>query len=523
MAEISTSCLLISAQVQFVSDSSPAQPQVSIRRFTRTSKGPVIQQSVSLPDHSQRSTLAEFHVPPNLTPQVLIEDNFSELVEIVEEVNQPNQQSSDPVKDCVQQEIAPLVNAPVSGVLPCSSGSAPVASPSEKGEVKPRDTPTKGTVANKGSPFTRFISTANLDKDKPQNKDKDKVSPIPLLPPNQESPKDTGENRLERLLSEAAEEASARIRAKSILSGSGDHPTPVASTMPKKVLKQTTLLSKKAATSVEAVQTPPEKINPVSRLEPTMSDNGPQGSEKTRIKQKRKRSPSSTDSSNDSDLEYSSSDGSAIIDEKPIKAQKKREKNKPVGKRAKPRHTLAGWMYHKYPILKYFVTTPADAARYPHKYRCRVCLVELSLMTKRPLEILSHYRTDAHLVKEHRIRMETPGLPLYDKYRNELTGMALKYAKERAKREYPITPKLGDYYLRVGQLEAPQETGTKQLDKETHSQLTLLKTGLIHGGNLDVLIALWHDLVQETKTTEPISQYDWQPHRVLVGIVSFIN
>ena len=89
LAEISTSCLLISAQVQFVSDSFPAQPQVSIRRFTRTSKGPVIQQSVSLPDHSQRSTLAEFHVPPNLTPQVLIEDNFSELVEIVEEVNQP--------------------------------------------------------------------------------------------------------------------------------------------------------------------------------------------------------------------------------------------------------------------------------------------------------------------------------------------------------------------------------------------------------------------------------------------------
>ena len=287
--------------------------------------------------------------------------------------------------------------------------------------------------------------------------------------------------------------------------------------MPKKVLKQTTLLPKKAATSVEAVQTPPEKLNPDSRLEPTRSDKGPKTSGKTQTKQKRKRSPSSSDSSNDSDLEYSFSDDSAIIDEKLIK---KREKSEPVGKRAKPGHTLAGWMYHKYPILKYFLTAPADAARYPHKYRCRVCLVELSLMTKGPLEILSHYRTDAHLVKEHRIRMETPGLPLYDKYRNELTGMALKYAKERAKREYPIAPKLGDYYLRVGQLGAPQESSTNQPDKETLSLLTLLKTGLIHGGNLDVLVALLHDLVQETKTTEPISQYDWQPHRVLVSIVS---
>ena len=69
------------------------------------------------------------------------------------------------------------------------------------------------------------------------------------------------------------------------------------------------------------------------------------------------------------------------------------------------------------------------------EYRCRVCLVELSLNTKGPLEILHHYRTDAHLVKEHRIRMETPGLPLYYKHCNEPTGMALKYAKERARRE----------------------------------------------------------------------------------------
>ena len=173
----------------------------------------------------------------------------------------------------------------MSGVLPGSSGSAPVASPSENGEVKPRVTPTKRTAANKGSPFTRFISTVNLDKDKPQDKDQNKVSPFHSLPHNQESPKDTGEDRLER---EAAEEASARIRVKSILLGSGDPPTSIANTMPKKVLKQTTLLPKKAATNVEAVQPPPEELNPVSRLEPTRSDKGPQRSEKNSNKAEKK-------------------------------------------------------------------------------------------------------------------------------------------------------------------------------------------------------------------------------------------
>ena len=74
-------------------------------------------------------------------------------------------------------------------------------------------------------------------------------------------------------------------------------------------------------------------------------------------------------------------------------------------------------------------------------------------MTKVPSEILGHYRTDAYLVKEHRIRIETPGLPMYDKQCTELTGMSLKYNKERVNREYPVVPNLGEHSLHVGQLE----------------------------------------------------------------------
>ena len=37
------------------------------------------------------------------------------------------------------------------------------------------------------------------------------------------------------------------------------------------------------------------------------------------------------------------------------------------------------------------------------------------------------------------------------------------------------------------------------------------------------MIALWHDLVKETKTTEPIVQHDWLPHRNLVSICLLLN
>ena len=228
-------------------------------------------------------------------------------------------------------------------------------------------------------------------------------------------------------------------------------------------------------------------------------------------------SDSSSNSSTDSDLEMSSTEEFVATPEKPLRKRKAEKKSSPAKKRAEPQHMLAEWMYDKYPILRFFAAAPSDAAGNPNKYRCRVCMVELSLKTKGPLEMLRHYRTDAHLVREHRFRMETPGLALFDKQCVELTGMALKYAKERAKREYPIAPKLGDYYLLVDQQELPEKTEPDNPDKETLSQLTLLKFGLWHGGHLDSLIALWHDLITETRTSESVSTHDWRPHRILVS------
>ena len=96
---------------------------------------------------------------------------------------------------------------------------------------------------------------------------------------------------------------------------------------------------------------------------------------------------SSSDSDSSFDSESSSGLSSAEEMESPDLKTSKRKKQPPATmatyKRAKPRYVLAGWMYHKYPILKFFATAPADAARYSHKYRCRVCLVELSSDDKR--------------------------------------------------------------------------------------------------------------------------------------------
>ena len=343
-----------------------------------------------------------------------------------------------------------------------------------KGKDSPATQTGNTPVSAKGSPFTRYL-IKKTDPPKEQGKSDTCAVTSESKSPENSDPQDTGATRLERLLAEAAKEAANKqIQLSSNLMVSESAET-----------DERGGLGGRPETEVITATNPPDVVG--DTYQP---------------------SDSSSDSSTDSDLEVSSTEEFVATPEKPLRKRKADKKTGPAKKRAKPQHMLAEW---------FFATAPSDAARHPNKYRCRVCMVELSVKTKGPLEMLRHYRTDAYLVREHRIRMETPGLALFDKQCIELSGMALKYAKERAKREYSIAPKLGDYYLRVDQQKLPDKTEPDNPDKETLSQLTLIKFGLRHGGHLDSLIALWHDLITETRTSESVSTHDWRPHRILVS------
>ena len=189
-----------------------------------------------------------------------------------------------------------------------------------------------------------------------------------------------------------------------------------------------------------------------------------------------------------------------------------------ASKRPRPRMQLTGSMYKKHPVFKFFVTAPVDSTNNPHKWRCRVCQIELSLKTKWSLEILSHYKTDAHLIREHRIRMETPGLPLYGKDEVELTGTSLAEARERAELEIPIAPILGECYLLPGQRKLPVPTDELDPSMVVCAQIRILFTGLQHGGDLSVLTSLWGNLSLEVRGPVKVPQYDWSSTRVFVSI-----
>ena len=174
-------------------------------------------------------------------------------------------------------------------------------------------------------------------------------------------------------------------------------------------------------------------------------------------------------------------------------------------------------MLRKHPVLKFFATGPIDRNKTPYKWWCRVCRVELSLMSRGVLELLSHFKTDSHLVKEHRIRLEIPGRSLYDKFEKELTGNALLAARRTAKETYPIAPQLDVCRLMVGQDKLPDFTTTSSPSEDVISQIRIQEHGLRHGGHIDSLIGMWNETVRLFPGNSQASSFSRERQRLFVS------
>ena len=187
------------------------------------------------------------------------------------------------------------------------------------------------------------------------------------------------------------------------------------------------------------------------------------------------------------------------------------------GKRQRPKYSLKPHILRKHPVLKFFATGPMERSKTPYKWWCQVCRVELSLMSRGALELLSHFKTDAHLVKEHRIRLETPGYPLFDRSEKELVGSALKEATRIAKETYPIAPQLDVCRLLVGQDKLPDFIDAANPSEDVLSQIRILEQRLRHGGHVDSLVLMWDEMTRLFPGNSQASTYSWSRHRLFVS------
>ena len=187
------------------------------------------------------------------------------------------------------------------------------------------------------------------------------------------------------------------------------------------------------------------------------------------------------------------------------------------GKRRRPKYSLTVGMLKKHPVLQFSATGPLDPNKSPHKWWCRFCKVELSLMSRGVLELISHYRTDAHLVKEHRIRMEVPGMSLYDKDEKELLGIALQAAKRIAKETHPIVPQMDPQRPLVGQDSVPSPSIESSPTEKVLFQISVIESGLRHGGHVNSLTGVSEEIARVTHSDQLMSQ-NWSEQRLFVSI-----
>ena len=137
-------------------------------------------------------------------------------------------------------------------------------------------------------------------------------------------------------------------------------------------------------------------------------------------------------------------------------------------------------------------------------------------MSRGSLEFISHYRTDSHLVREHPVRMEVPGMPLFDKDEKELLGASLQTAKKKTKDTYPIPPQLDSYRPLVGQESVPDFSAATSPTEKILSQISILEFGLRYGGNMSSLTGMYDELVRLT-SGDHLSVQKWTQPRLFVS------
>ena len=115
--------------------------------------------------------------------------------------------------------------------------------------------------------------------------------------------------------------------------------------------------------------------------------------------------------------------------------------------------------------------------------------------------------------------MVTPGLPLFGKNEQELFGLALDEAREKAESEFPIAPTLGECYLLPGQRELPADIDALDPSSVICSQIRVMFIGLQHGGSLESLSSLWSNLGVEARGPVRIPHFDCSQERVFVSLI----
>ena len=161
-----------------------------------------------------------------------------------------------------------------------------------------------------------------------------------------------------------------------------------------------------------------------------------------------------------------------------------------------------------------------------YKFFCQTCKVNLSCKSKGALEVLRHHKTGKHLRRDQRWRYEhlkttnpISGKTVYevrDKYGRVLDPYQL--AQELPKFIDAPLVELGPKFPFYDEVINEDTEPAVDIEHDTHSQLALIATFLVRGGDFSILQHLWTRIGLSGGHQEQIATYDWSRRRIIVSI-----
>ena len=220
---MSFSCLLFTARISnFVSDSTPANQQSVVLNLSIPKKTKPTLKTLLECGYNPKFSLDEDKLPAEFTPQVLLDDDFNQLVDAT---GHPDEAVISTAKKVITPPTAATrtVNSPIDNVFPGTSTSPPVkySLPSNVEKASSCTASKSQSFGATGSPFTRFIFKRAPEKGGSSAQEAEAKALSSTNASLDAAIIDSGktrETRLEELLSDAVEEATEKVKRKSFRS-----------------------------------------------------------------------------------------------------------------------------------------------------------------------------------------------------------------------------------------------------------------------------------------------------------------
>ena len=196
-----------------------------------------------------RFSLDPDNLPPEYTPQVLLVDDFDQIAETAELTDKNNIETTETiVESSALTADVTQVNAPIGGISPGTLTCEKRGNAALRSNTVPSSSLHNNPSESKRSPFLRYLVRSASPKEKvPKKEPQEPENPaVPVkLSESPATPKLTGNNRLEKLLDEAIEEANERLNHSRFSVTSGTPPNVSPSPEPMDTSVTRSLLQRK--------------------------------------------------------------------------------------------------------------------------------------------------------------------------------------------------------------------------------------------------------------------------------------